>query len=314
MSKTFIAGHNGMVGSALVRKLTNKEELLLLDKNKLNLEDQSQVDIFFETNRPSKVYLAAAKVGGIHANNIYRADFIYNNLQIQNNIIHACYKYGVEKLLFLGSSCIYPKFSEQPIKEESLLTGPLEYTNEPYAIAKIAGIKMCESYYKQYGCNFISVMPTNLYGLNDKFDLKNSHVLPALLRKFHEAKINKNTSVEIWGTGKAKREFMHVDDMADACVHIMNNAEAKDIYESGISHINIGTGEDISISELAQIIAEIVGFKGSINYDSSKPDGTPRKLLDVTRLRSLGFKHKINLKDGITDTYKWYLNQAIANL
>lgn len=314
MSKTFIAGHNGMVGSALVRKLTNKEELLLLDKNKLNLEDQSQVDIFFETNRPSKVYLAAAKVGGIHANNIYRADFIYNNLQIQNNIIHACYKYGVEKLLFLGSSCIYPKFSEQPIKEESLLTGPLEYTNEPYAIAKIAGIKMCESYYKQYGCNFISVMPTNLYGLNDKFDLKNSHVLPALLRKFHEAKINKNTSVEIWGTGKAKREFMHVDDMADACVHIMNNAEAKDIYESGISHINIGTGEDISISELAQIIAEIVGFKGSINYDSSKPDGTPRKLLDVTRLRSLGFKHKINLKDGITDTYKWYLNQSIANL
>ena len=314
MSKTFIAGHNGMVGSALVRKLTNKEELLLLDKNKLNLEDQSQVDIFFETNLPSKVYLAAAKVGGIHANNIYRADFIYNNLQIQNNIIHACYKYGVEKLLFLGSSCIYPKFSEQPIKEESLLTGPLEYTNEPYAIAKIAGIKMCESYYKQYGCNFISVMPTNLYGLNDKFDLKNSHVLPALLRKFHEAKINKNTSVEIWGTGKAKREFMHVDDMADACVHIMNNAEAKDIYESGISHINIGTGEDISISELAQIIAEIVGFKGSINYDSSKPDGNPRKLLDVTRLRSLGFKHKINLKDGITDTYKWYLNQAIANL
>lgn len=314
MSKTFIAGHNGMVGSALVRKLTNKEELLLLDKNKLNLEDQSQVDIFFETNRPSKVYLAAAKVGGIHANNIYRADFIYNNLQIQNNIIHACYKYGVEKLLFLGSSCIYPKFSEQPIKEESLLTGPLEYTNEPYAIAKIAGIKMCESYYKQYGCNFISVMPTNLYGLNDKFDLKNSHVLPALLRKFHEAKINKNTSVEIWGTGKAKREFMHVDDMADACVHIMNNAEAKDIYESGISHINIGTGEDISISELAQIIAEIVGFKGSINYDLSKPDGTPRKLLDVTRLRSLGFKHKINLKDGITDTYKWYLNQAITNL
>ncbi|MFZ9848401.1 MAG: GDP-L-fucose synthase family protein [Flavobacteriales bacterium] len=309
MNKTFIAGHNGMVGSALVRKLANKEELLLLDKSKLNLEDQSQVDYFFKTSRPSKVYLAAAKVGGIYANNIYRADFIYNNLQIQNNIIHACYKYGVEKLLFLGSSCIYPKFSEQPIKEESLLTGPLEYTNEPYAIAKIAGIKMCESYYKQYRCNFISVMPTNLYGPNDKFDLKNSHVLPALLRKFHDATINKNPSVEIWGTGKAKREFMHVDDMADACVHIMNNAEAKDIYESGISHINIGTGEDVSIAELAQIIAEIVDFKGDLIYNTSQPDGTPRKLLDVSRLKSLGFVHQTSLKEGVLSTYQWYLNQ-----
>ena len=309
MSKTFIAGHNGMVGSALVRKLTNKENLLLSNKQDLDLEDQSQVDLFFKTNKPSKVYLAAAKVGGIYANNIYRADFIYNNLQIQNNIINACHKYNVEKLLFLGSSCIYPKFSEQPIKEESLLTGPLEYTNEPYAIAKIAGIKMCESYHKQYGCNFVSVMPTNLYGPNDKFDLQNSHVLPALLRKFHEAKINNNPSVEIWGTGKAKREFMHVDDMAEACIHIMNNINAKDLYELGISHINIGTGEDISIKELAEIIAKIVDFNGDIIYNTSQPDGTPKKLLNVERLNKLGFTAKIKLKEGIESTYNWYLNQ-----
>lgn len=309
MSKTFIAGHNGMVGSALVRKLTNKENLLLSNKQDLDLEDQSQVDLFFKTNKPSKVYLAAAKVGGIYANNIYRADFIYNNLQIQNNIINACHKYDVEKLLFLGSSCIYPKFSEQPIKEESLLTGPLEYTNEPYAIAKIAGIKMCESYHKQYGCNFVSVMPTNLYGPNDKFDLQNSHVLPSLLRKFHEAKINNNPSVEIWGTGKAKREFMHVDDMAEACIHIMNNINAKDLYELGISHINIGTGEDISIKELAEIIAKIVDFNGDIIYNTSQPDGTPKKLLNVERLNELGFTAKIKLKEGIESTYNWYLNQ-----
>lgn len=309
MSKIFIAGHNGMVGSALVRKLNNTGNLLLASKKELDLENQSEVDNFFKTNEPSKVYLAAAKVGGIYANNIYRADFIYNNLQIQNNIIHACYKYGVEKLLFLGSSCIYPKFSEQPIKEESLLTGPLEYTNEPYAIAKIAGIKMCESYYKQYGCNFISVMPTNLYGPNDKFDLKNSHVLPALLRKFHEAKINKNPSVEIWGTGKAKREFMHVDDMADACIHIMNSIEAKDLYESGVSHINIGTGEDVSIQELAEIISKVVDFDGQIIYNTSQPDGTPRKLLNVERLTKLGFSAKIKLEEGIRSTYDWYLNQ-----
>ena len=309
MSKTFIAGHNGMVGSALVRKLTNKENLLLSNKQDLDLEDQSQVNLFFKTNKPSKVYLAAAKVGGIYANNIYRADFIYNNLQIQNNIINACHKYNVEKLLFLGSSCIYPKFSGQPIKEESLLTGPLEYTNEPYAIAKIAGIKMCESYHKQYGCNFVSVMPTNLYGPNDKFDLQNSHVLPALLRKFHEAKINNNPSVEIWGTGKAKREFMHVDDMAEACIHIMNNINAKDLYELGISHINIGTGEDISIKDLAEIIAKIVDFNGEIIYNTSQPDGTPKKLLNVERLNKLGFTAKIKLKEGIESTYNWYLNQ-----
>jgi GDP-L-fucose synthase len=309
MSKTFIAGHNGMVGSTLVRKLTDKENLLLFNKQDLDLEDQSQVDLFFKTNKPSKVYLAAAKVGGIYANNIYRADFIYNNLQIQNNIINACHKYNVEKLLFLGSSCIYPKFSEQPIKEEYLLTGPLEYTNEPYAIAKIAGIKMCESYYKQYGCNFISVMPTNLYGPNDKFDLQNAHVLPALLRKFHEAKINNSSTVQLWGTGKAKREFMHVDDMADACIHIMNNINAKDIYDNGISHINIGTGEDISIAELAEIIANIVNFRGELIYNTSHPDGTPRKLLDVSRLKSLGFTNKISLQEGIKSTYQWYLNQ-----
>ena len=309
MSKTFIAGHNGMVGSTLVRKLTDKENLLLFNKQDLDLEDQSQVDLFFKTNKPSKVYLAAAKVGGIYANNIYRADFIYNNLQIQNNIINACHKYNVEKLLFLGSSCIYPKFSEQPIKEEYLLTGPLEYTNEPYAIAKIAGIKMCESYYKQYGCNFISVMPTNLYGPNDKFDLQNAHVLPALLRKFHEAKINNSSTVQLWGTGKAKREFMHVDDMADACIHIMNNINAKDIYDNGISHINIGTGEDISIAELGEIIANIVDFRGELIYNTSHPDGTPRKLLDVSRLKSLGFTNKISLQEGIKSTYQWYLNQ-----
>lgn len=309
MSKTFIAGHNGMVGSALVRKLTSKEELILENKQDLDLENQSEVNRFFKKHKPSKVYLAAAKVGGIYANNIYRADFIYNNLQIQNNIINACHKYDVEKLLFLGSSCIYPKFSEQPIKEESLLTGPLEYTNEPYAIAKIAGIKMCESYHKQYGCNFVSVMPTNLYGPNDKFDLQNSHVLPALLRKFHEAKINNNPSVEIWGTGKAKREFMHVDDMAEACIHIMNNINAKDLYELGISHINIGTGEDISIKELAEIIAKIVDFNGDIIYNTSQPDGTPKKLLNVERLNKLGFTAKIKLKEGIESTYNWYLNQ-----
>ena len=309
MSKTFIAGHNGMVGSSLVRKLTNEEDLILANKQDLNLENQSEVNRFFKKNKPSKVYLAAAKVGGIYANNNYRADFIYNNLQIQNNIIHACHKYDVEKLLFLGSSCIYPKFSEQPIKEEYLLTGTLEYTNEPYAIAKIAGIKMCESYHKQYGCNFVSVMPTNLYGPNDKFDLQNSHVLPALLRKFHEAKINNNPSVEIWGTGKAKREFMHVDDMAEACIHIMNNINAKDLYELGISHINIGTGEDISIKELAEIIAKIVDFNGDIIYNTSQPDGTPKKLLNVERLNKLGFTAKIKLKEGIESTYNWYLNQ-----
>lgn len=308
MSKIFIAGHNGMVGSALARKLP-KNNLILASKKCLDLENQFEVNSFFEANKPEQVYLAAAKVGGIYANNIYRADFIYNNLQIQSNIINACFKYGVKKLLFLGSSCIYPKFAEQPIKEEYLLTGPLEYTNEPYAIAKIAGIKMCESYYKQYGCNFISVMPTNLYGPNDKFDLQNAHVLPALLRKFHEAKVNNKPSVELWGTGKAKREFMHVDDMADACIHIMNNVEAKDIYEKGISHINIGTGEDVSIAELAQIIAEIVDFKGDLIYNTSQPDGTPRKLLDVSRLQSLGFVHQTSLKEGIRSTYQWYLNQ-----
>lgn len=309
MSKVFIAGHNGMVGSALVRKLTDKEELILVNKQELDLENQSEVNRFFKKHKPSKVYLAAAKVGGIYANNNYRADFIYNNLQIQNNIIHACYKYSVEKLLFLGSSCIYPKLSDQPIKEESLLMGPLEYTNEPYAIAKIAGIKMCESYHKQYGCNFISVMPTNLYGPNDKFDLQNSHVLPALLRKFHEAKINNSSSVEIWGTGKAKREFMHVDDMAEACVHIMNSIDAKDLYDLGISQINIGTGEDISIKELAEIISKVVDFNGEIVYNTLQPDGTPRKLLNIERLIKLGFSHKIKLKEGIQSTYDWYLNQ-----
>lgn len=308
MNGTFIAGHNGMVGSALVRKLANKEDLILVNKQELDLENQSEVNQFFKKYKPSKVYLAAAKVGGIYANNIYRADFIYKNLQIQNNIINACHKYNVDKLLFLGSSCVYPKFSEQPIKEEFLLTGPLEYTNEPYTIAKIAGIKMCESYYKQYGCNFVSAMPTNLYGPNDKFDLQNAHVLPSLLRKFHEAKIN-NHSVEIWGNGETKREFMHVDDMAEACIHIMNNIDAKDLQELNISHINIGTGEDISINELAKIIAKIVDFNGDIIYNTSQPDGTPKRLLNVDRLKNLGFTAKIKLKEGIESTYNWYINQ-----
>ncbi len=300
-----------MVGSAIFKKIKDIADVKIyfLEKSMLDLLDQTRVFEYFNYHNFDLVIDCAAKVGGIHSNNTYRADFIYENLQIQNNLIHASYVSGVKKFLFLGSSCIYPKFAEQPIKEEYLLTSPLEYTNEPYAIAKIAGIKMCESYYKQYGCNFISVMPTNLYGPNDKFDLQNAHVLPALLRKFHEAKINNSSTVQLWGTGKAKREFMHVDDMADACIHIMNNINAKDIYDNGISHINIGTGEDISIAELGEIIANIVDFRGELIYNTSHPDGTPRKLLDVSRLKSLGFTNKISLQEGIKSTYQWYLNQ-----
>jgi GDP-L-fucose synthase len=308
--KIFIAGHKGMVGSAILKKLSNKTDIKIhtIEKNVLNLLDQTRVFEYFYIHNFDLVIDCAAKVGGIHSNNTYRADFIYQNLQIQNNLINASYLSNVKKFLFLGSSCIYPKFAEQPIKEEYLLTSPLEYTNEPYAIAKIAGIKMCESYYKQYGCNFISVMPTNLYGPNDNFHPMNSHVLPALLHRFHLAKVNNEPFVEIWGTGKAKREFMHVDDMADACLHIVDHLEAKDLYSQNISQINIGSGFETTIYELAEKISLIVGYEGLIKFDLSKPDGTMRKLLDSNRLKKLGYISKIKLEDGLKDTYNWYLN------
>ena len=305
--KIFLAGHNGMVGSAIGRKLNG--EFIKADKSDLDLQRQSDVEAFFEKNKPEVVIMAAAKVGGIYSNNKYRAEFIYNNIQIQNNIIHTSYLYGVKKLLFLGSSCIYPKRCKQPMKEEQLLTSRLEYTNEPYAIAKISGIKMCESYYKQYGCNFISVMPTNLYGVNDNFDLENSHVIPALIRKFHEAKVNNKPYVQIWGTGKAKREFMYVDDMADACLFVLKNVDASDLFGSGISHLNIGTGIDLSILKLAEIIANTIGYKGNIEFEVDKPDGHPRKLLDISRLTKLGYKAKIDLYEGIHLTYQDYLKK-----
>lgn len=309
--KIFIAGHKGMVGSSIFDKLSKQnksDEIITIDRKYIDLTNQNMVFNFFENHKFDILIDCAAKVGGIHSNNTYRADFIYENLQIQNNLIHASYLTGVKKLLFLGSSCIYPKFAEQPIKEEYLLSSPLEYTNEPYAIAKIAGIKMCENYYKQYGCNFISVMPTNLYGPNDNFNPQNSHVLPGLLHRFHLAKINNEPFVEIWGTGKAKREFMHVDDMADACLHVLQNLEAKDLYQQNISQINIGSGEEISIYELAKKISEIVKYNGEIKFDLNKPDGTLRKLLDCSRLNKLGFKSKINIDHGLKSTYNWYLN------
>lgn len=298
-AKIYVAGHNGMVGSAIVRALNvlGYTNLLLKTSKELDLRVQSEVQSFFEKEKPEYVFLAAAKVGGIEANNTYRADFLYENLMIQNNVIHQSYVHGVEKLLFLASSCIYPKFSPQPIKEEYLLTGLLEPTNEPYAIAKIAGVKMCENYNRQYGCNFISVMPTNLYGPNDNYDLKNSHVLPALLRKFHEAKLNAAATVEVWGSGTPKREFLHVDDLAKACLHLMET------YQGNVS-VNIGTGEDVSIKDLALMIKEIVGFQGEIRWNTSKPDGTPRKLLDVSLIHSLGWKHEIELMEGIGKVYK----------
>lgn len=300
-AKIFVAGHNGLVGSAIVRNLKKNgyNNLITKARSKLDLLNQEAVKNFFHKEKPDYVFLAAAKVGGILANNTYPADFIYENLEVQNNVIHNAYSAGIKKLLFLGSSCIYPKFAKQPINEEYLLTGELEPTNKAYAIAKISGIIMCESYNKQYGTNFISVMPTNLYGPNDNFDLNNSHVLPALIRKFHEAKLNNKEEVFVWGTGKAKREFLHVDDLADACVFLMNNYNKSDI-------INIGTGEDISIKELAEIIKDTVDYKGKIKWDTEKPDGTPRKLLNVNRLHNLGWKHKINLEEGIKNTYEWF--------
>tara|TARA_B110000503_G_scaffold143562_2_gene245870 strand:+ start:2101 stop:3039 length:939 start_codon:yes stop_codon:yes gene_type:complete len=296
--KIYIAGHRGMVGSAIVRKLKQEGYSNLVFKNsvELDLRNQEAVNNFFATEKPNYVFLAAAKVGGIQANNIYRADFLYDNLMIEANIIHASHVNKVNKLLFLGSSCIYPKMAPQPLKEEYLLTDTLEYTNEPYAIAKIAGIKMCENYRKQYGCNFISVMPTNLYGPNDNYDLNNSHVLPALLRKFHIAKESGAESVEIWGSGSPKREFLHVDDLAEACYVLMQEYDGEEWF-------NIGTGEDISIKDLAMTIKEVVGFEGDLRFDATKPDGTPRKLMDVSKLHSVGWKHKIELKEGIKFVY-----------
>lgn len=300
-AKIFIAGHRGMVGSAIHRRLTalGYANIITRTSVELDLRIQERVNEFFEAERPEFVFLAAAKVGGILANNTYRADFIYENIMIQSNIIHSAYATGVKKLMFLGSSCIYPKLAPQPLKEEYLLTGLLEPTNEPYAIAKIAGIKMCDAYRSQYGCDFISVMPTNLYGPNDNYDLQNAHVLPSLVRKFHEAKINNAPEVSIWGTGSPKREFLHADDLADACVFLMNTYS-----DEGL--VNIGTGEDISISDLALLIKEVVGYEGSIVYDHTKPDGTPRKLMDVSKLNQLGWKYTLPLKKGLELVYQEY--------
>ena len=305
-SKIYIAGHRGMVGSAIYENLIKKGYANIIHRTstELDLRNQSEVNLFFEKEQPEYVFLAAAKVGGIYANNTYRADFIYDNLMVQNNVIHASFKYETKKLMFLGSSCIYPKFASQPLKEEYLLSGELEQTNEPYAIAKIAGIKMCESYRRQYGCNFISVMPTNLYGQNDNYDLNNSHVLPALIRKIHDAKANNDDHVVVWGTGKPMREFMHATDMADACVYLMQNYNDE-------KFVNIGTGNDITIKDLAHLIKDIAGFKGELIFDSSKHDGTPRKLMDVSYLHSLGWKHKIDLEEGVKMVYEEFkLNQG----
>ena len=301
-SKIYVAGHRGLVGSAIVRKLQGEgyNNLVLKTHKELDLLDANAVKNFFEKEKPDYVFQAAAKVGGILANSTQKADFIYQNLQMQNNIIHNSYIYGVKKLLFLGSSCIYPKLCPQPIKEEYLLSGYLEQTNDAYAIAKIAGLIMCKSYNEQYKTNFISAMPTNLYGYNDNFDLKNSHVLPALIRKFHDAKINKLDKVLVWGTGSPLREFLFVEDLADALIFLINN------YNED-THINVGTGEDISIKDLALIVKKIVGFEGVIEFDTTKPDGTPRKLLDVSKLNGLGWKAKTSLEEGIRLTYKWYL-------
>jgi len=297
--KIYVAGHRGMVGSAITRKLKKEGFSNLVERTskELDLRDQAAVHAFFEKERPDHVFLAAAKVGGILANNTYRAEFLYDNLMIQNNIIDAAYRAGVKKLMFLGSSCIYPKLAPQPLKEDSLLTGELEPTNEPYAIAKIAGIKMADAYRSQYGCNFISVMPTNLYGPNDNYDLNNSHVLPALIRKFHEAKKKGEPSVVLWGTGKPRREFLHADDLADACYFLMQQYN-----EPGF--VNIGTGEDLEIGELALLIKKIVGYQGEVKHDLSKPDGTPRKLMDVNKLHKLGWKASISLEDGIRKVYE----------
>ncbi|MBW4481969.1 MAG: GDP-L-fucose synthase [Tildeniella torsiva UHER 1998/13D] len=301
-SKIYVAGSRGLVGSALVRTLKAQgyENLVLRSSQELDLRSQAAVDEFFAQEKPDYVFLAAAKVGGIHANNTYRAEFLYENLMIEANIIHSAYQHGAQKLLFLGSSCIYPKLCPQPMKEDYLLTGFLEPTNEPYAIAKIAGLKLCENYCRQYGVSFISAMPTNLYGLNDNFDLANSHVLPALMRKFHEAKVNGDPTVTVWGTGAPLREFLYVDDLADALVFLMNNY-------SEVDFVNVGTGQEVSIKELALTMKAVVGYEGELVFDTTKPDGTPRKLLDVSRLNAAGWQAKTDLKAGIEQTYAWFL-------
>jgi GDP-L-fucose synthase len=303
--RIFVAGHRGLVGSAIVRRLQagGYGELLLAGRDALDLREPAAVDAFFDANRPQVVFLAAAKVGGIHANNSYPAEFLLENLQIQNNVIDAAYRHGARKLVFLGSSCIYPKLAPQPIREEYLLTGALEPTNEWYAVAKIAGIKLCQAYRRQYGFNAISLMPTNLYGPGDNFDLQNSHVLPALIRKFHEARLRGDDEVVMWGSGTPRREFLHVDDMADACVHLAATYDGEDI-------VNVGVGDDISIRELAALVRDITGFRGRVVNDTSKPDGTPRKLLDVSRLHALGWQARIPLRDGIEQTYRWFLDHA----
>jgi GDP-L-fucose synthase len=306
--KIYLAGHNGMVGSAIFRELKKQgyQNLIYKDLSELDLRNQKDVENYFNHNKPDIVIVAAAKVGGILANNTYRAEFLYDNLMIESNLIHSSFLNKVEKLVFLGSSCIYPKLAPQPLKEEYLLSDYLEYTNEPYAIAKIAGIKLCENYYRQYGSNFISAMPTNLYGPYDNFNLETSHVLPALIRKFHEAKVNGQNSVTIWGTGKPLREFLYVEDLAEAIVFMMSDINAKDLYDNNITHLNVGSGKDLSITDLASLIAEIIGFTGNIIYDTSKPDGTPQKLMDVSRINSLGWKYKTELKDGILKTYNFF--------
>lgn len=303
-AKIYIAGHRGMVGSAIHRRLLSEgyTNLIVRTSSEVDLRDYQAVRDLFETERPDYVFLAAAKVGGIMANNIYRAEFLLDNLQIQNNVIDNAHRVGVQKLMFLGSSCIYPKLAPQPLREDYLLTGTLEPTNEPYAIAKIAGIKLCEAYRSQYGCNYISVMPTNLYGPNDNYDLNNSHVLPAMIRKFHEAKVQNKPSVELWGTGSPLREFLHADDLADACYYLMQNYNDE-------GFVNIGVGDDVSIRELAGIIRETVGYEGEIAWNTDKPDGTPRKLMDVNKLHQLGWKHRIGLKEGIAATYQDFLSK-----
>lgn len=314
--RIFVAGHRGMVGSAIVRSLTDKGYTNIISRShsELDLTDQAQVRAFFAAEKPQEVYVAAAKVGGIHANNTYPAEFIYSNLMVEANLIHESWRTGVSKLLFLGSSCIYPRLAPQPMAEDALLTGKLEPTNEPYAIAKIAGIKLCESYNRQYGCDFRSVMPTNLYGPGDNYHPENSHVLPAMIRRFHEAKSSDAPSVVIWGTGSPKREFLYVDDMASACVHIMDLP--REVYaahtEVMASHINVGTGEDLSIAELAQMVSDVVGYRGEIQYDMSKPDGTPRKLLEISRIRKLGWMPRMTLREGIAHAYEDFCSEELV--
>ena len=311
--KIYIAGHRGLVGSAIVRQLENRgfTNLLVRTHKELDLTNQAQVQVFFKQEKPDYVILAAAKVGGIHANNTYPADFIYQNMMIEANVINSAYENKVKRLLFLGSTCIYPKAVEQPMREDALLTDVLEPTNEPYALAKIAGIKLCESYNRQHSTDFRSVMPTNLYGINDNFHPENSHVIPALMRRFHEAKVNNDTEVVVWGTGNAMREFLYVDDMAAASLFVLELDEQT--YKANtrpmLSHINVGTGKDVTIREMSETMQEVVGFKGELVFDTAKPDGAPRKLIDVTRLESMGWKHSIDLKEGIEKTYEWYVNE-----